>query len=297
MKTMTWLKIKFAAGFGALALVAGGAATVAISQTSSAGSSSAQEIVKRSQDAYAALSSYSDEGTSVATIGANNVAPHTFTIKLARPNLYRIEWSQITGFYNQTGIAWSDGSGDFTKIASTPRTNSNMEMALSSATGVSGGADGSIPGTFFKMNWGNTLGASMQSATRKPDEKIGDVDCYVLSHEKDGRTRTLWIGKQDFLIRQIENDTPAAALKAVLEAEAKKHPGMGLPTSVAGDSKSFETHTNIVVNQLNFYRRILPLDCQILTKTHPFDFRESAASIVSQAPGAVLLLFRVAAVT
>ncbi len=197
------------------------------------------------------MSSYSDEGTTIASIGSNDVSPHTFTIKLARPNLYRIEWNQNMGFYNQTGIAWSAGNGDFTKMtgANTPRTNSNMESTLSSATGVSGGAAGSIPGTFFKINWGNTLGATIQSATRKPDEKIGDVDCYVLSHEKDGRTRTLWIGKQDFLIRQIENDTPAAALKALLESEAKKHPGMGLPTSVAGDSKSFETHSNIVVNQ------------------------------------------------
>ena len=55
------------------------------------------------------------------------------------------------------------------------------------------------------MNWGNKLGAAMQTATSKPDEKIDGVDCYVLTQTKAGRTKTMWIGKQDFLIRQIES--------------------------------------------------------------------------------------------
>lgn len=249
MKTMMWLKLKFVAGIGAIALVAGGAATLVISQTGSAGSPSAQEIVERSQDAYAALSSYSDEGKTVSSVGTNVVAPHVFAIKLARPNLYRIEWTQDLGLNAQTGIVWSAGSGDFFKMngASIPRKNSTMEMGLSSAMGVSGGASGSIPGTFFKMYW--RPGAAMQSATRKPDEKIGDVDCYVLTQAKNGRTQTLWIAKEDFLVRQIETYTSAAVLKAMLEVEARKHPEMGLPTSVAGDNKSVETHMNIKVNQ------------------------------------------------
>jgi ribonuclease HI len=51
------------------------------------------------------------------------------------------------------------------------------------------------------------------------------------------------------LIHQIENDTSAAALTAALEDAAKNQPGMTLPTAVAGDSKSVETHMNIVLNK------------------------------------------------
>jgi hypothetical protein len=121
---------------------------------------------------------------------------------------------------------------------------------LSSATGISGRAASSIPGTFFKMNWGNQLGASMQSAKRKSDEKIGGIDCYVLTQEKGGRTQTLWIGKQDFLIHQIEDDTSAKVLKAALEAAAKGHPELQANLkSIIGDSKIIQTHTNIVVNK------------------------------------------------
>jgi RNA polymerase sigma factor (sigma-70 family) len=261
MKTMMWLKIKFATGVGAAAVVAtgvgavavmtGGVATVAISQTSNADNLSAQEIVKQSQEAYAALSSYSDEGSNVSTVGPATTSPTTFTIKLSRPNLYRIDWTQDSGFYVNTGIAWSAGAGDFTRMTGLDgvRTNSNMEMGLGSATGVSGGAAGSIPGTFFKMNWGNKLGASMQSATRMPDEQVDAVDCYVLAQSMNGRSTILRIGKQDLLIRQIESTTAAAVLQAEMEKQAKLHPEMHLPTAPKGDTKSIETHTKIVANQ------------------------------------------------
>src|SRR6185312_15204993 len=68
MKTMMWIKIKFAAGIGAIALLAGGAATVAISQTSGPSGPTVQEIASRSQQAYAGLSSYSDEGITVSRV-------------------------------------------------------------------------------------------------------------------------------------------------------------------------------------------------------------------------------------
>ena len=76
---MTWMKIKFAAGMGVAALLAGGVATVAISQTSSEDKLTPQEIAKQAQDAYAALSSYSDNGTAV-TEGGGQTATTAFNI-------------------------------------------------------------------------------------------------------------------------------------------------------------------------------------------------------------------------
>jgi RNA polymerase sigma factor (sigma-70 family) len=251
MKTMTWIKFKFAAGVCAATLLAGGVATVALCQTSHDGSQlTVQEIVNRAKDAYAALSSYSDDGKTTSTVGSTVVAPHTFTIKLARPNLYRVAWRQDSMFYVQAGAAWSAGAGDFLKMGDSTQKCSSQEAALSGATGISGGAAGSIPGTFFKMNWGNQFGPVIKSATRKADEKIGDTDCYVLTEEKDGRTRTLWIGKQDFLIHQIENVTSAEAMRTMMETEAKKHPELKLMMLTNGqESKSIENHEHIVVNQ------------------------------------------------
>jgi RNA polymerase sigma factor (sigma-70 family) len=252
MKTMTWLKLKFAIGVSASVMLAAGVTTVAISRIGSGDDTlTPQVIIEQSQDAYAALTSYSDEGEITATVGKTTVAPHIFSIRLTRPDLYRVEWKQDMGSFVQTGIVWCAGNGNFLKMVaqSRPAKYQDIKMALSAATGISGGASGSIPGTFFKLNWGNTLGAAMQSAKRMPDEKISGVDCYVLTQSKSGRMQTMWIGKQDFLIRQIESDTSAADLKAILDAEAKKHPGMNLPTTVAGDVKSVQTHSNIVMNR------------------------------------------------
>ncbi len=229
MKIMTWMKLKFAAGVGVAALLAGGVATVAISQTSG-DDKLAQEIVAKSHDAYAALSSYSDSGAVVSQIAGQNVTT-TFTTRLQRPNLYRIDWTQTAGTVTSKGIVWSDGSGDNLQIiapdfltAATgqkkndkPQKMPNMKTALAVATPLSGFAASTIPGTFFKQDLGDFTGPA--ASGRYPlkienDAKVGDVDCYVVSSEmidlskvpnigKPGKVSTMfWIGKKDFLVRQ-----------------------------------------------------------------------------------------------
>ncbi|HEX4341962.1 MAG TPA: sigma-70 family RNA polymerase sigma factor [Verrucomicrobiae bacterium] len=254
MKTMTWIKIKFAIFVSTVVLLASGAATVAISQTNANISDglTAAEIFKQSKDAYAALSSYSDEGETVSTLGDTSVGSHKFSIKLARPNLYRIEWRQevFAGFANK-GIVWSAGSGDFMIMdGGNVQKQGSRESALAGATGISGGAAARIPGTFFIMNWGNQLGLSTSGEKRQADEKVGDTDCYVFTSESKGRNRTLWIGKKDFLIWQIRNFTSAEALKATLAEAARRHPSLpARPQMEYKNAISTETHRNIVVNQ------------------------------------------------
>jgi len=62
IKIMTWMKLKLALGISTAMLLAGGAVTVALSQSDNDSKLTPQEIVKKSQDAYATLSSYSDNG-------------------------------------------------------------------------------------------------------------------------------------------------------------------------------------------------------------------------------------------
>src|SRR5674476_282648 len=112
LKLMTYAKLKLAIGISAGILLAGGAATLAISQTSGDDKWTPQEIAKQAQDAYAALSSYSDNGTIVAEGGGSNIKT-TFNIRLARPNLYRIDSIMMAGPNGLKGAAWSDGSGDY----------------------------------------------------------------------------------------------------------------------------------------------------------------------------------------
>jgi RNA polymerase sigma factor (sigma-70 family) len=227
MKTMTWLKLKFAIGVGVAALLAGGAATVAISQTSGDGLT-AQKVAEKSRDAYAALASYSDSGMVVSEIGGQKITT-AFNLRLQRPNLYRIDWTQTGGIATTEGLVWSDGSGDYSLMgdptganvpgqASKLKKMPNMKAALTSATGLSTSAASTVPGAFFNQDLGDVFIAPVRSGRhplqKEPDAKVGNVDCYVLSSTLDfskipdngGKpglaATTLWIGKQDFLIHQ-----------------------------------------------------------------------------------------------
>jgi outer membrane lipoprotein-sorting protein len=232
---------------------------------------SAADILKQTAEKYASLTSYSDEGSTVATLGTITAINFTFTIKLARTNLYQIAWWQEDQVYIPKGVVWSAGDGNFVWMGKNfkPQKHTEMELALASATGISGGAAASVPGTFFKLKWGNQLDGSKAESKRKADEKIGDVDCYVLTHGAGGQTNILWIGKQDLLIHQVENDTSGAFMKTTLEEQAKKTPQIRAMLEASGgelfkETKSIEIHRNILINPP-------------LTKTD-FDFKAPATA-------------------
>jgi RNA polymerase sigma factor (sigma-70 family) len=272
LKIMSYAKLKLAIGITAGILLAGGAVTVAISQTSS-DDKLAQEIIKKSQDAYAALSSYSDSGKISAEVG-NQTIPTTFNIRLQRPNLYRIEWTQTTAFFTNGGTVWSAGNGDFLVMKhgqynAQPEKCRDMQTALADATGISGQASSTIPGTFFNQNWGNVLKLNPAKSTlqKLKDETVDDVDCFVLSTIIDAAnlpskgklpnnagkvgktTTTFWIGKQDYLIHQAQTIVEGASItlpqfsdsqiKAMVERQNKP----ATPEAVAAMRTQLQTIT------------------------------------------------------
>ncbi|MEI7937066.1 MAG: sigma-70 family RNA polymerase sigma factor [Verrucomicrobiota bacterium] len=251
LKIMAYAKLKLALGIGMGILLLGGAATVVLSIDGTRQGPAPGEIIKKAQEKYGSLTSYSDAGRTAATINGMSLTT-TFTTKLARPGFYLIEWDQsVTGRYTNKGAVWSAGEGDFLRMGSREQKQASQETALSSATGISGGAAALIPGTFFGMNWGNQLSAASLSAKRQADEKVEDVDCHVLAYDLKGVARTLWIGKQDFLIHQFRAVTSAKALQAAMDQAVKRNPGFAahLPASKSQGTTSTETHENIVVNQ------------------------------------------------
>jgi ElaB/YqjD/DUF883 family membrane-anchored ribosome-binding protein len=75
---------------------------------------------------------------------------------------------------------------------------------------------------FFNQNWGNVL-MRPDKATLEPDATIDGVDCYVVSSTTGPTsaqgmavhktTTTVWIGKQDYLIRQVQTVMDGASVK------------------------------------------------------------------------------------
>jgi outer membrane lipoprotein-sorting protein len=194
-------------------------------------------ILIEAQHRYDSMTSYSDKGKLVVfftSMPLLNRDPSfiAFTTKLARPNLYRIEYGrERPGDLSQgimktdKGIVWSAGEGDFLETGSHSEKLKNQHWALLFQDSQSGGATVIVPGAFFKTHWSNLLETFESNWKRDADEKVGDIDCYVLSKD-DPVKKTLWIGKWDFLIHQIRFVTTG---------------------EISGTTT--ETHSDIVVNQ------------------------------------------------
>jgi RNA polymerase sigma factor (sigma-70 family) len=237
LKFMAWSKMKIAMASGLALILVGAATKVAISQTKSRSDAFAQQVAKEAVATYAGLSSYSSSGT-VATDGAGSKTELTFNIRLQRPNLYRIEWTNSGGAYTASGATWSDGTGNYFQTGGAnqqpppaPEKMQSMQMALGAATGVSMQAASTVPAAFFNEGWGNALTVAAlgrTQLTRDRDEKVGDVDCYVFSSVLDGSkfklpkgdvakmakmvnlqktTTQMWIGKKDHLIHRTRTST------------------------------------------------------------------------------------------
>jgi hypothetical protein len=296
LKIMAWTKAKTAIGVTAGILLAGGATTMFIFHTGSAGNMAAREIAKQAQDAYAALSSYSDNGTvEVEGVGSNSYTM-TFNIHLARPSLYRIHWARAeakVGLEPMTGTAWSDGTGDFVEAGFSGKLKKDdMQSALAlGGSAVSGSSAINIPGTFFQQPWGDVLSltATGKVKTKKEkDERIGGVDCYVISRVADATqlhaegmlpnmgnmgmaasTDVLWIGKQDHLIHQIRSSLDLTSITKqpqLSDAEAKRMLEQAkipiTPEAIARIKKGYENTAKLAT------RSVITSGKIVFTQTH-----------------------------
>jgi len=124
---------------------------------------------------------------------------HSFIIKLAKPNLYCIEWNQeVNGILSIKGAAWSAGGEHTVIVAGNKFTPPTLELALATATGVSGGAANTIPTIFFSTDT-NAI-KKIKSWSLTGEEKINAQPCYILSGKMPPIKLKLWISKNSHLI-------------------------------------------------------------------------------------------------
>jgi hypothetical protein len=187
---------------------------------------------------------------------------------LQRPNLFRIVWTQTSGNFTNKGRWWSDGNTNFGENntyllggAAGQETNDEpAEMWLSFAISderTESWSASLIPEIFFteifrSLGTDNILNqlVSQQTNTTLNAGKIGNIDCHVVSitfnavnhpNFHTGRTITrLWIGKQDYLLRQIQSTYEAPQLQTS---------NAPLASAKSREMVFTQTHENISVNQ------------------------------------------------
>lgn len=169
-------------------------------------------ILQKVEAAYKSMQTYQAEGTITSDIdtGAMKMTIETsFSILLKKPNLYVVSWTQknmpMPGM-EQSGAVWSDGTQPYLYMG-IMKAYSKMtsdEMALSSATGISGGAAFTIPSLFLSTFKGASPPfSSLKDPTVEKVEPVGGEDCYVLTGPSAmSKKETFWISKTTYLIRK-----------------------------------------------------------------------------------------------
>jgi RNA polymerase sigma factor (sigma-70 family) len=195
------------------------------------------DIYRRTRQRYDSLTSYRANGEESMGYGGQRKT-FAFYTHLGRPDYYRVEWAMpiFTEGNIETvpdlGALWSAGKGPFIMTGSLPapgsgRTPSPLQTflcckmdddqrAIISVLGLADGAM-SVPVIFLKPGFDrlNEI-AEGPDVQRLKDETVDGFRCFVLARTfghkfaKSGtppRMEKFWIGKNDFLIHQIENDT------------------------------------------------------------------------------------------
>jgi outer membrane lipoprotein-sorting protein len=176
---------------------------------------SASEVLAQAQAAYDKMQSYSSTGDVTSDVSSSMGAEeshYTFSIKLKRPNLYRVQWDQRAPFLTSSGAVWSAGDGNFVRVPgqAKPIQAKDMTSALSMATGISGTAAAVVPSIFFGLSFNSFK--YLKGATYGQDADIEGDPCYVITEtEASGMTpngviQTMWISQKSKLLRQIKQE-------------------------------------------------------------------------------------------
>jgi len=180
---------------------------------------SPDEIQKRVAAAYKALDTYKAEGTITMDMGLGGTQHKvvtSFTILMKKPNLYLITWSKNMPRpgMGQSGAVWSDGTQPYLYM-SAMHGYSKVEgdqIALGSATGISGGAAFTVPSLFLPVYMGQPQPFSrLKDPVIEMSDQVGDEACYVLTGPSStSKKETYWISKGSHLIRQYSRslETP-----------------------------------------------------------------------------------------
>jgi hypothetical protein len=221
----------------------------------------ADEILQKVGATYKKLTSYSVQGISIGTVDRSQISPamkepQTVTTKLSlrlgRPDLYRMEWEREVGKQQIKGAVWAAGKGDFVHPGAVTAKVKDRETALNTAAASSDTLGVFIAALFFDET--NSPAATLKNYAKTNNETLNGQKCYVLtgqivSQKVLSQNVLFWVHKSDFLIAQTElilggkiDEAALAGLSLVQKAQMEK------ASKLKGNY--IETYQDIVTNKV-----------------------------------------------
>ena len=214
---------------------------------------SGEQLLQRSQTAYASLTSYIGTAT-VNSAHVMNGALFTQSaiakVTFLSPDRIRIEGKDSGGrafvIISDAGAAWV--SWEFKNRGAFEQAE-NLEAAVASMTGVASGAPTIIPAALMKLKWGFPF-APLGSASAVARENISGIDCYKVSVSQPERKITYWVDTRSYLLRQMKDEQDEkqnVEMQKMIErqmGEALKQ--AGIPLSAVAITSMEVTHSFII---------------------------------------------------
>jgi beta-lactamase regulating signal transducer with metallopeptidase domain/tetratricopeptide (TPR) repeat protein len=187
----------------------------------------AQEIYDAMFQRYAKCSTFACTGLyEQHSDGLFGTKDHrTFSIRYARPDKIRIEWTQPSRWWSNSGTStiYTEGGKIFSKLNFRPTIESDKSIgdAISEAAGVSGTTSYLLP----PLLMGKSGYFDHWNLERKPDETVAGDDCYVIELETKGfGYYTLDVRKTDHAIVRAVDVFKADVVDAQRTRANKENP-------------------------------------------------------------------------
>ncbi len=170
-----------------------------------------RKILDQMSSVYANCQSYQDSGvvnTRIIKESGNHSSERPFTTAYVRPERFRYEFKSMPagGLGNRRFIIWSDGKDvqlwwDVRPGIEKP---ASLALALGGANGVSGGSSIMIPAFLLTRQKMLTVAAAITDAKLEADDRLEGIECFRITGKYGDHPMTLWIDKQCYLIRRID---------------------------------------------------------------------------------------------
>jgi hypothetical protein len=216
----------------------------------------ADEILKNVGETYKKLTSYSLQGISVGTVDLSQINPAIkvpqevttkLSLRLGRPDFYRMEWERQVGKQDIKGAVWAAGKGDFVHSGTVTTKVRNREVALNTAAAYSGTLGTFIAALFFDET--NSPAVTLKNYAKTNNETLNGQKCYVLAGQITSQKILFWIHKSDFLIAQSElvlggkpDDATLAGMTLMQKAQMER------ASKLRGNF--IETYEDVVTNKV-----------------------------------------------